>query len=153
MREIYDEVTRIDEELKQDGHIVDINSVPIGSVHSGKKTNVIRQCCNSFYYMCLEKLAIALALIYTPPGSAIVLTKNLRVCPDCHEMAKRLSRLREREIIISKSCLYINFPVALFERSFLLQQNLLSIHFLLIVGDSFRYHIFNNGQCSCGDFL
>lgn len=34
-REIYDEVARIDDELKEDGHIVDINSVPLGSVHSG----------------------------------------------------------------------------------------------------------------------
>ncbi len=39
-REIYDEVTRIDHELQQDGHIVDVNSVPSGSVHSGKKTNL-----------------------------------------------------------------------------------------------------------------
>jgi hypothetical protein len=37
MREIYEEITRIDDELKQDGHIVDINSVPVGSVHSGNK--------------------------------------------------------------------------------------------------------------------
>lgn len=41
MHEIYDEVSRIDDELKEDGHIVDINSVPIGSVHSGKKNNFI----------------------------------------------------------------------------------------------------------------
>ncbi len=41
MREIYDEVVRIDDELKQDGHIIDINSVTIGSVHSGKEINFI----------------------------------------------------------------------------------------------------------------
>ena len=50
--------------------------------------------------MPLEKLAIALAMISTPSGSSIVLTKNLRACSDCHEMAKLLSRLRKREIVI-----------------------------------------------------
>jgi len=108
MREIYDEIVRIDDELKQDGHIIDINSVPIGSVHSGKKINFIYQRYNSFYCIYLEKLAIALALISTPPESSILLTKNLRVCPDCHEMTKRLSRLRKREIVISKYRLYIH---------------------------------------------
>ncbi len=48
MREIYEEITRIDDELKRDGHIVDINSVPVGSVHSGKKTSVIHQRYYSF---------------------------------------------------------------------------------------------------------
>jgi len=83
---------------------VDINSVPMGSVHSGKRTNFIQAQYNSFRFMDLEKLAIALAMISTPIGSSIVLTKNLRVCSDCHEMAKRLSRLQKREIVIREYC-------------------------------------------------
>lgn len=34
-REIYEEVARIDEELQRDGHVVDSNATPTGSVHSG----------------------------------------------------------------------------------------------------------------------
>ncbi len=48
MREIYDEVARIDDELKQDGHIVDTNSVPLGSIHSGKNMNLVDLCLNSY---------------------------------------------------------------------------------------------------------
>ncbi|CAF0811441.1 unnamed protein product [Adineta ricciae] len=99
--EIYKEVACIDDELEKDGHMVDNNSVPSGSVHS-------------------EKLAIALALISTSSRSSLVLTKNLRICPDCHEMLKRLSKLRNRKIVFR---------------------------------DSFRYHEFDDGQCSCGDIL
>ena len=40
-REIYAEVARIDDELKDDGHIVDLNSVPLGSVHSGTRKKFI----------------------------------------------------------------------------------------------------------------
>ena len=50
--------------------------------------------------ICLEKLAMALAFIETSAETPVVLTKNLRICSDCHETAKRLSRLRKREIVI-----------------------------------------------------
>lgn len=50
--------------------------------------------------ICLEKLAMALAFIETPAETPVVLTKNLRICSDCHETANRLSRLRKREIVI-----------------------------------------------------
>lgn len=53
--------------------------------------------------ICLEKLAMALAFIQTSADSPVVLTKNLRICSDCHETAKRLSRLRKREIVIRKN--------------------------------------------------
>lgn len=33
-----------------------------------------------------EKIAIAAALLHTPDGETIRLTKNLRVCGDCHEV-------------------------------------------------------------------
>ncbi|CAF3572979.1 unnamed protein product [Rotaria socialis] len=46
-----------------------------------------------------ERLAIAFNLISTPPGTAIQLTKNLRMCIDCHEVSKLIARLTQREII------------------------------------------------------
>lgn len=48
-----------------------------------------------------EKLAIAFGLISTPEGSTIRLSKNLRVCADCHSTAKAISNIEMRNIIIT----------------------------------------------------
>ncbi|KAI5056374.1 hypothetical protein GOP47_0028192 [Adiantum capillus-veneris] len=48
-----------------------------------------------------EKLAIAFGLISTAEGSTIRLSKNLRVCSDCHAAAKAISKVEMRDIIIS----------------------------------------------------
>uniref|UniRef100_A0A7N0TDY1 DYW domain-containing protein n=1 Tax=Kalanchoe fedtschenkoi TaxID=63787 RepID=A0A7N0TDY1_KALFE len=66
-----------------------------------------------------ERLAIAFAIINTPPKSPICIFKNLRVCGDCHNATKYLSVITEREIVVR---------------------------------DSNRFHHFENGACSCGDF-
>ncbi|XP_010648655.1 pentatricopeptide repeat-containing protein At4g21065-like [Vitis vinifera] len=47
-----------------------------------------------------EKLAIAFALLNTPPGSPIRITKNLRVCGDCHSASKFISKIYNREIVM-----------------------------------------------------
>uniref|UniRef100_A0ACD5X3D6 Uncharacterized protein n=1 Tax=Avena sativa TaxID=4498 RepID=A0ACD5X3D6_AVESA len=47
-----------------------------------------------------ERLAIAFALIASCPGAPIRIIKNLRVCGDCHESTKLVSRLYGREIIM-----------------------------------------------------
>lgn len=47
-----------------------------------------------------EKLAIAFCLLTTRPGEAIRVTKNLRVCTDCHTVIKLISRITHREIIV-----------------------------------------------------
>uniref|UniRef100_A0A1D1XR66 Pentatricopeptide repeat-containing protein At5g66520 n=1 Tax=Anthurium amnicola TaxID=1678845 RepID=A0A1D1XR66_9ARAE len=47
-----------------------------------------------------EKLAIAFGLMNTPPGTAIRIMKNLRVCLDCHHATKLISKLYDREIIV-----------------------------------------------------
>ncbi|KAI3464754.1 hypothetical protein Pfo_021417 [Paulownia fortunei] len=46
-----------------------------------------------------EKLAIAFGLLVTEEGVPLVITKNLRICGDCHSMAKFAS-LTERRVII-----------------------------------------------------
>ncbi|OVA19803.1 Pentatricopeptide repeat [Macleaya cordata] len=53
---------------------------------------------NSLYFHS-EKLAIALGLISTTPGSLIRIVKNLRVCNDCHSFIKVLSQVFNRHII------------------------------------------------------
>ncbi|GKD07198.1 pentatricopeptide repeat-containing protein [Tanacetum coccineum] len=47
-----------------------------------------------------EKLAIAYGLISTPERTPIRMTKNLRVCGDCHTFMKIVSAVEQREIIV-----------------------------------------------------
>ncbi|KAL0417477.1 UNVERIFIED_CONTAM: putative pentatricopeptide repeat-containing protein, mitochondrial [Sesamum radiatum] len=66
-----------------------------------------------------ERLAIAFGILNTGPGTRLLITKNLRVCGDCHEAIKFISVVVKREIIVR---------------------------------DMKRFHHFNNGSCSCGDY-
>jgi pentatricopeptide repeat protein len=47
-----------------------------------------------------EKLAVALGLISTIPGTPLRVIKNLRICGDCHEAMKFISRFERREISV-----------------------------------------------------
>ncbi|WOL09819.1 Pentatricopeptide repeat-containing protein [Canna indica] len=47
-----------------------------------------------------EKLAIAFALLHTKPECSIRVVKNLRVCSDCHNFAKLVSKFYGRDIIM-----------------------------------------------------
>lgn len=47
-----------------------------------------------------EKLALAFGLLCFPPGIPIRITKNLRVCGDCHSAIKFISGIVRREIIV-----------------------------------------------------
>ncbi|EAZ28899.1 hypothetical protein OsJ_12939 [Oryza sativa Japonica Group] len=66
-----------------------------------------------------EKLAISFGLLNTAPGTTLRIVKNLRVCPDCHSMAKLVSMVFNRRIILR---------------------------------DLNRFHHFEDGVCSCGDY-
>ncbi|KAK3121552.1 hypothetical protein QOZ80_8BG0656070 [Eleusine coracana subsp. coracana] len=47
-----------------------------------------------------EKLAVALGLISTSPGTSLRVIKNLRICGDCHEAMKFISSFEAREISV-----------------------------------------------------
>ncbi|PON71372.1 DYW domain containing protein [Trema orientale] len=47
-----------------------------------------------------EKLAIAFGLISTSEGTTIRIVKNLRVCSDCHDATKIISKIVNREIVV-----------------------------------------------------
>ncbi|KNA05328.1 hypothetical protein SOVF_191430 [Spinacia oleracea] len=47
-----------------------------------------------------EKLAVGFGLINTSKGETIRITKNLRLCQDCHTMTKFISRFTGREIMV-----------------------------------------------------
>lgn len=56
-----------------------------------------------------EKLAMAFGILSLPPGKTVRVTKNLRVCGDCHEMAKFMSKSASREIVLRDSNRFHNF--------------------------------------------
>ncbi|KAF3430882.1 hypothetical protein FNV43_RR25612 [Rhamnella rubrinervis] len=66
-----------------------------------------------------EMLALSFGLISTQASVTIRVTKNLRVCRNCHDCAKFISKIVEREFIFK---------------------------------DPNRFHHFQDGFCSCGDF-
>ncbi|XP_022852233.1 pentatricopeptide repeat-containing protein At4g30700-like [Olea europaea var. sylvestris] len=66
-----------------------------------------------------EKLAIVFGLITSEPGEEIRIIKNLRVCLDCHNFTKFVSKITER---------------------------------IIVVRDANRFHHFEDGTCSCGDY-
>ncbi|CAI0384327.1 unnamed protein product [Linum tenue] len=70
-------------------------------------------------YVHSEKLAVTFALLSLPDGIPIRVMKNLRVCSDCHNWIKFISRISNREIVVR---------------------------------DAYRFHHFENGNCSCKDF-
>ncbi|KAL6615932.1 hypothetical protein ACP70R_038202 [Stipagrostis hirtigluma subsp. patula] len=47
-----------------------------------------------------EKLALAFGLITVPEGMEIRIVKNLRVCKDCHDYTKMISKVFNREIVM-----------------------------------------------------
>lgn len=66
-----------------------------------------------------EKLALAYGVLKSSPGTKIRISKNLRICQDCHNWFKIVSRMLNREIIVR---------------------------------DRIRFHQFEGGFCSCGDY-
>ena len=60
-----------------------------------------------------EKLAIAFGLMNTSPGTTIRITKNLRVCGDCHSATKFISKIVDREIIMRDANRFHHFKYGL----------------------------------------
>lgn len=56
-----------------------------------------------------EKLAMAFGVLSLPPGKTIRVTKNIQVCGDCHEMAKFISKMLGREILLRDSSRFHHF--------------------------------------------
>ncbi|XP_049931708.1 pentatricopeptide repeat-containing protein At3g63370, chloroplastic [Nymphaea colorata] len=89
--EIYAMLAEIKVKLEKAGFMSQTKLV-LHDVGEEKKVNML--------YSHSERLAISFGLISTNPLSPIRITKNLRVCADCHEFTKFVSRVLEREIIV-----------------------------------------------------
>lgn len=62
----------VSEKIKQAGYVPDTSHVPAFTDQQEREA----------------KLALAFALISTPPGTRIVIIKNIRLCGDCHSAIK-----------------------------------------------------------------
>ena len=89
--EIYMELEALVGKMKEAGYVADTD-VALHDVEEEDKEGHLA--------VHSEKLAIVFALMSTPPGMVIRITKNLRVCGDCHSAAKIISRITRREIIL-----------------------------------------------------
>ncbi|OMO94661.1 hypothetical protein COLO4_16226 [Corchorus olitorius] len=81
----------LSEKMKKEGYVPDTSCV-LHNVDEEEKETLL--CGHS------EKLAIAFGILNNPPGTTIRVAKNLRVCNDCHEATKYISRITDREIIL-----------------------------------------------------
>jgi len=89
--EIYSKLENIIADLRNVGYFPDVTEVFI-EVAEEEKQKVI--------YWHSEKLAIAFALLSSEPNTVIRIVKNLRMCLDCHNAIKLISRLYGREIVV-----------------------------------------------------
>ncbi|XP_024523323.1 pentatricopeptide repeat-containing protein At4g33170-like [Selaginella moellendorffii] len=90
-KETYEEVHRLTDLIKKEGYIPDTRYV-LHDVPEDQKERLL------WYHS--ERLAIAYGSITTPPGTALRIIKNLRVCGDCHTATKLFAKVMQREIIV-----------------------------------------------------
>ncbi|XP_057548030.1 putative pentatricopeptide repeat-containing protein At5g52630 [Amaranthus tricolor] len=109
-KEIYQKLEELRGELEKSGYVADTSYVLQQVDDEAKKQTL---------WFHSERLAIAFALISFPPHRPIRVMKNLRVCGDCHNAIKFMSKCTGRTIILR---------------------------------DYNRFHRFEDGKCSCGDY-
>ncbi|CAL9219446.1 unnamed protein product [Arabidopsis halleri] len=78
--------------MAKEGYIPDSREVSQNLEEEEEKRRLI--CGHS------ERLAIAFGLLNTEPGTPLQVMKNLRVCSDCHEVTKLISKIVGREILV-----------------------------------------------------
>lgn len=91
----YDEIemmlAEISKRLKLTGYVADTNPV-LFDIDEEEKEDALNKHS--------EKVAIAFGLIALKEGVPIRIVKNLRVCLDCHEVIKIISKTFNREIVV-----------------------------------------------------
>ncbi|XP_020571120.1 pentatricopeptide repeat-containing protein At4g21065-like [Phalaenopsis equestris] len=90
-QEIYEMVEEISKKLMGAGFMAATSEMLL-DIHEEDKEDAL--------HWHSEKLAIAFALLRTPPGTRIRIVKNLRVCGDCHSATKFISKVYHREIVV-----------------------------------------------------
>lgn len=99
-REIYSKLEEMKRDLKLVGYSPDTSEVFLDIGEDDKESTLYRHS---------EKLAMAFGLISSKPGVTIRIVKNLRMCVDCHRVAKLVSRLYDREVVVRDQTRFHHF--------------------------------------------
>lgn len=91
IKEIYDKLDELVEELEKLNYKVDIKN-DLHDVEDSKKQMLLKHHS--------EKLAVTFGLMFLPSDIPIRIMKNLRICGDCHNFMKLLCKFTSREIIV-----------------------------------------------------
>lgn len=98
--QIYMKLDRLNEEMTGEGYVPDTSSV-LHNIDEAEKVQMLSHHS--------EKLAIAFGLIVIPQGMLIKVVKNLRVCTDCHNVTKYISKITGREILVRDAVRFHRF--------------------------------------------
>ncbi|KAM7252416.1 hypothetical protein ACFE04_024299 [Oxalis oulophora] len=107
---IYEYLGELNKRVAEIGYVQDHNSL-LNDAEQEQRDSTL--CVHS------EKLAIAFGLLSLSKIIPVLVMKNLRVCRDCHNWIKHVSKISDRAIKVR---------------------------------DNYRFHHFEGGVCSCGDF-
>ncbi|XP_072966614.1 putative pentatricopeptide repeat-containing protein At1g68930 [Typha angustifolia] len=97
---IYAELEKLSSKMVEEGYKPDMSSV-LHDVGEAEKIHMLGHHS--------EKLAIAFGLIFVPQGLPIRVVKNLRVCGDCHNATKFISKITGREILVRDAVRFHKF--------------------------------------------
>ncbi|GAV78531.1 PPR domain-containing protein/PPR_2 domain-containing protein/PPR_3 domain-containing protein/DYW_deaminase domain-containing protein [Cephalotus follicularis] len=91
-KQIYNILDEILKSISAVGYVPDTDGVKLDDLDEEERENPL------YYHS--EKIAIAFGLLTTKPGEIVRISKNLRVCKDCHNACKLISKVYDREIIV-----------------------------------------------------
>ncbi|XP_074587827.1 pentatricopeptide repeat-containing protein At3g63370, chloroplastic [Curcuma longa] len=89
---IYSKLAEITEKLKKEAGYREDTRFVLHNVMEDEKVKMLQGHS--------ERLAIAFGMMHVPKGTLIRVNKNLRVCGDCHEFTKLITKVYGREIIV-----------------------------------------------------
>ncbi|KAF3456762.1 hypothetical protein FNV43_RR01416 [Rhamnella rubrinervis] len=88
------------EQMEKEGYVPNTNEV-LHDVEEEQKKSLLNTHS--------ERLAIVFGIISTPAGTTIRVTKNIRVCVDCHTAIKFMSKIVGREIVVRDNSRFHHF--------------------------------------------
>ncbi|KAJ0444940.1 putative tetratricopeptide-like helical domain superfamily, DYW domain-containing protein [Helianthus annuus] len=91
-KEIYEYLKDIKQKMRAEGYVPELDAVFEKVDDRETKEEML------FYHS--ERLAIAFGILSTSNGDVLRVMKNLRVCVDCHNVIKFISRITCREIVV-----------------------------------------------------
>ncbi|KAF7087771.1 hypothetical protein CFC21_090934 [Triticum aestivum] len=97
---IYEKLQWLNSKMLEEGYKPDVSSV-LHDVADAEKVHMLSNHS--------EKLAIAFGLIFVPEEMPIRVVKNLRVCVDCHNATKFISKITGRDILVRDAVRFHKF--------------------------------------------